>query len=1010
MGFFNRRGRRTLEDIARSQEDMQAVQRRFQQEVRNQLNNHEKRISELENQIIEYKNTINGLNLDLRSLRRDKSEDAEKERKKIEMKKHIEEMRKEELEREKAEEERRIKLSEQEMKEAKEEIKKLLEQVKSAIATNDSYTIEKLEKKYDKNILVFKARVGDKVYREKTIKQVKAVALIIFALGEFYFKERKFDKALKCFQEAENFSYEKNDLFYRRMIKTCCETGSFEEALKYIENYNDESVAIENLLKLEIYIAIKDNANIEKIIKEQSQILKKESDKNLHIEFITLIEKYLEQSDSKEAVTILFFEWLYLKNFGKIKENLDKYDFPDKEFFEGLILIREKNDEGLTLIRKYISSIYGASFYFSRVKENFADEDLEYLNKFLKAEINEESSFIFSQNNLYNKKYEFLSYKIERYLDKKEIELEEIIKDIEALLDEDDRASNYKGNDIFWHTLIKLALYLKQVDNPKYKDIEEKYEYELSQEEIKTLEKSFIDKDEISIDIEEEYTLGKLKNEISLYKDIECKNKSTSENKVLVEIVETMNSKIMQEKKTNLLKDQENSKESKHILKIDNFSVTQDKICIITEDYDKLYEEASEEYLTLTFAEKIDRALNMVEAFIELEEKELFMLKLNIDNLVIKDENYKFRFLSYTETLENGSLSSSKSAIAKKSNKYRAPQVTLKDKNKKSNIYILGLLLYDIFYNQDILTGIINPEISLLESGTTNSNLNKLKMKQERINSAFFEERPIDRLQVSYVDSSRFYGDNEENNTVMIQKVVENPFIPKELTNLLQEILSFATNRRPKLEDIYERLQNISEERSFIPSIISKDKLEELIKSLGSKIRYVKIREKEYKDIYKETIYNDQLEANIVIGIDNERELELSDIGNKFAVAIVTEEIKEKEKIMSIAETKKTEKIKSKSEQILDKLKSKSEQILEKLEKYTVKELAQKLDTDEENAEIFKFLAEGEARNFKSGGVINFDSDIVGILEKIPVIPEKSKKEIAKNNAEEFIKVMEKII
>ena len=148
-----------------------------------------------------------------------------------------------------------------------------------------------------------------------------------------------------------------------------------------------------------------------------------------------------------------------------------------------------------------------------------------------------------------------------------------------------------------------------------------------------------------------------------------------------------------------------------------------------TEDYKELYEEFKSKYTVMSYEEKLKEAGKLIEAFKKLEAEKIFFNRFNPDNLVISDGKYKFRFLNYIKTNSNGSLSSTNSSLSKKSSLYQSPEYIEKNIGKESNIYILGLMLYEIFYGYHIITGIIDSSLSL--------------ENKEKVREAFYFEKDI---------------------------------------------------------------------------------------------------------------------------------------------------------------------------------------------------------------------------------------------------------------------------
>ena len=306
-----------------------------------------------------------------------------------------------------------------------------------------------------------------------------------------------------------------------------------------------------------------------------------------------------------------------------------------------------------------------------------------------------------------------------------------------------------------------------------------------------------------------------------------------------------------------------------------------------------MYEEFKDKYTVMTYEDKLKESCKLIEAFKKLEKEGIVFNRLNPDNLVIGDENYKFRFLNYIKTNSNGSLSSTNSILNKKSNFYQSPEYIEKNIGKESNIYILGLILHEVFYGYHVIMGIVDSNLSL-----------EIK---EKIKDAFYLEKDIDKSIVKNISSERLYGENREKNTVKIRKIQQVYYVPKLISNLIEEILSSTKSARPSLEEISERLEDIADDTQnytgYIPNNFKKEDLIKIINLLKENINRITVRDENLQKIISEAECDKDAPALIVLEMNDNKVFEISEIGElynfverkqKEELNVSKEEIKEK--------------------------------------------------------------------------------------------------------------------
>ncbi|MGK4198690.1 hypothetical protein [Fusobacterium sp. HC1336] len=992
MGNWNPFGRRRTDELRQAQREEAEINAQFRREVNRTIKRHEEEMSQILGELEDQKKIIRNLTNQIRSLKRDQSSEAKRN-----MEKYQQDLEIAERERKRKEEEKNIKenekeLSEAEYREAKKYVAQVKEKIESAIEEKNEVRLENEEKKLKELLLIFKKRFKDQEYKDESFKKLKLVSEILFNVADYYFDSRKYKKALEFFLETEEFSYNKKYLLFDRIVRCNYEIGKYEEAWEYLNKLsekniesNDKDIINAELLRLEIYIKLDKYQEARESIFKLKDILVELNDKsNLKI-YAKYLTDYLKEKKEEDITSLLFFSLLYLRDFKTIENLIKNFEFTEKKFFEGVVLLRGNNKEaGFALIKNYLDTIYGSSFYFSNIQSNFKIEDLNYLNNFINLDIKNINSgnYIIDKNDLMNKKYEFLGYKIEFLFKQKIIDFNKVLEEINNLFNQDKRDKKFKGNNIFWVNIFKIVEYLKNTDNILAKDFEKIIYFHLEEDTIKAIKLGI--EDPIEIDIENEYKILEEKSKNSFYKERVCENNLTKKKKVFIEYFEPMSISGNLNRRMALTNDKLLGEKSDCFLKIDNFSVEDSTVKIIMDNYDATYEDVVGDYYNLTFDEKIEKAFNILNVFKELAKEGKIVPKLNIDNLVIKDNEYKFRLLNFTKSLEGGSLNSTKSTLNKKSSRYKSPEITIKQQSLESNIFVLGLLFYDIFYGEDILKGVIDPSLS--------------KKEVMEVQDAFYEGLSIKKSLVFNNKSERFYSENLEKKTVKLRKVLEKYYVPQDITNLLEELLSSDKLLRPTLKEIEEKLEevkiNTKNFNGFIPNNFLKKDLEKFVKSIFKNIEKFVVREEKLKEIYSNTILDENAPALMVITLKDGKNLEISDLGKIYTVLLVEEEdiLEKNSKKISF------EDIKQKLEEILDKD--------EKIESF-----AKNNNAEIENAQYFLYYINERLESFKNKGILELTNEDLNLFLNIPTISKNDAKKIIKeNNIDELLRVLNEVV
>lgn len=875
---YSGRNRQLEDEMYRNQEEQRRINEKFRQETLKRQEEARQVQEKFNEEINRLSEEIRLLRVENRNLRN--SQDAEMKRRKIDndLAMQVKKNQIEEIQREKEEKESLTVMSEREYQEAKKRVEIIKKQLGEYLRKKNMTAIERLEEKLKKDLLIFKKEYSEgKKNLDKEALQVKEM---IYEIGNFYYQNENYEKAIYYFVEYQGFianNHKKNIL--KKLIHSAYECGRYEELKSYLENYQEENKTEEYLVKFQSYLKIKDLESVKVYIEKlEEQFLEKNNTilKLYWEKYISLLENYCLEYPEEKYIRYLYFLLLHEKHIFKIECLLKEFPvISDTEFFEGIVALKKKDSTlAKEKIKNYLGTIHGDLYYLDIVKDDIKKEDIGVLERYLSYDLQEIVSefYCIESSFLLKKKYEFLVAKLKLFMQEKQGNIESYIENIQKLLEEDPRPIKEKGNNVLWIQLLEMQEYFEKISSPVSYKISEVINKHLEEDEIEKLKEGL---GEIpDIDIANEYIIGDIKNELSYYKDMQCENRSTGDSKIYIEIIETMNKNRRLEKKLALQEDQKLSKRNEYFLKINNFCIEDNKIQIITEDYDSLYEEHKNQFFTMTFSQKIQEAYKLISLFQELEKEKLYFNKLNIDNLVIQNEKYCLRFIHYTNTNSNGSLSSSYSAVAKKSNSYKSPENVKSTIGMESNIYILGFLFHDIFYGYHILTGLIKENMSLLE--------------QDKVRNAFATGEEIERNLVNHNPKERLKIKSPEKDTVELRRTLEKYYVPKSITSLIERMTSPEKSARESLEEIKQNLQDIEvdceEYDGYIPNYFIKRDLKEVLKKMAKDIRTVTIREESLHYISSKTKFDENADALIVLDMEDGNTYQVSESGDYYVL------------------------------------------------------------------------------------------------------------------------------
>lgn len=861
MGIFggrSRRNRSEYDELRRNQEEQAKLNADFRRIVKENEELRKREIEELGNEIM-------NLRAELRSLRRDKTKtDIEKAQARAAIEKQRSELEKEAKKREEEK-----KLSEKERKQAKEYIEKAKIQLREAMKSKDTVAVEKIEKKLRENIIIFKAQ-----YKEKpNIKELKFAGEMIYLMGEYYYRNKEYAKALSYYLECENFKIEKSNLNYR-IIDSAYKCGRYDDVEKYLEVYseNDSDKKIDEwILKSRVYINIDKKEKVEEnLLNVEKMILTKIFENKVSKEEMTLylesLKKYIYQYSITEDKILnkLFFGYLYLKKLREIEKLLEDFkEYENSEYFYGLIALKENNlDAAKKIIKKYYGYVFGGICISSFDRNNLDKEDIKEIDRILKIPYEEEKllPYLIGEETYRSKLYDLLEAKLTYVFNNDRKGLSNIKNEIISVLETENVGSGEeKGNKILWKKFKEVLDYLKQIEDPLYEEYLDIFIKNTNEETRGVIDKIT---DEIKVDIEDEYNILEKRDNSSTYEEFYCENIHNKKRSNYIEFIETMSKKRRGIKEAAIVEEKMYGENNSSFIKIENFNLDENKIKVVTEDYDKLYSEIRDEICVLNTKERFDEVFELIVAFKNLEKEGVYIRNLSEDNLVKKGNIYKFRFLNYMKTLNSNSLSSTNSVYKNKTEKYNTPD---NEEGSKSNIYILGELLFDIFYGYHILDGVV-PEFS-------KGNLIKIKTK-------FHLEDYLDIALLSHLPKEKLYMVNGDK--AKIKKLDTVCYVPKEIMEILNKMLSASTFERPTIEEVenyFEEIENqVLEYNNFIPRVVEKENLKKLLEKNSKDIKKIYTKNKKFK--FEGVKYFKDLISEIILKMKNGDEFYINDLKN----------------------------------------------------------------------------------------------------------------------------------
>lgn len=920
MDWFSNRYERDTEELRRQRREMESISRdvntlkrnnealqsairekdemnrRFQEEIRRRDRAREEQIYRQNQMAMKNQEAQEEIKNELRKIRKRKDEEAKREkdelkRKQQQLKEERKKIDEEEFAKNKKNEEFSFFINkvEQKIKQYKRTIKELIGE------DSNRNKINSLLSDIDSDVVAYQNIITQKSNIDSNIlfNLHDVICYGYEKIADFFFEIKEYNESVELYKKVEQFDSrnKRSKLFNFKIGRTFFYNSQYSESIKYFNkfkenanrnNFNNVKQDI-NIICFEAYLKIEDSENagncLEEIINNIDEY------KSRIFDFLELYFEYIQYKPSeKDFVKYFSYNIALTKSNSDLKEKLDSVKFKHKPFYEAYYEYRLFNyNESLHILENLRGSNALIDLFYYKVlsKAEKTIDSLENINNILPSlknllpgkKYNERSKFLKDNGNLlyldcstsknFMDFYEnLMSLKLKYYLNNSDYEnLMISAKELKQVLFDYDYApalqikiifselysffnNNNSENSEWLYDFLKQSTTDKELENllnRKYKDeksFDEKYQF--FNEKIDFIENPF-------------YFTIKAVNKIS---DSKCfvletyRENLSKENKVKREAA-LYKEKILGEKYNNFVT-------------IFDYEIGEE----VTKVAYPKFKTSLTNYLKekiLSDEEKSKLAKGVLDIFKNLEKESIILSSLNPDKIVLDYNNTPIlRDTFFDESFKSESQSSMASSRISSSNRYKVPDEK-SDRSFKSNTYLLGLLLYEIFYEEYIFGDI--------KDFATITRLHK--------------EALVSRDQVTSL-RERWIVEREDGTNVRVEKVNESndDNISLEYKSILKKMLSVDINKRPSLNQIASSIRSFENdpqkeiERTSIinQEIMSKKKLKENISNM--KITSIIVKNQSFLNELIET-------DNIEITHDNTINFDIKIIGNSKILGIV---------------------------------------------------------------------------------------------------------------------------
>ena len=790
------------------------AEKKFREEMKKREEERKKERQRIEEQLQENQAEQKRLKKEIRKKKKKKDERNKREAKR--MKEKLQQLRneKKEKEKEKKQKEEKRELAQEELANAKQEINKYKQLFKELIAKDDVATINDELENLEKYTIMLKDFYAEgNLDRVVFIKTIEVIINIYEDLGDMFYEQGLAQQAVQMYEKVidlkVNGGY--NTRFKFKYGRALYEVGRYNDALQQLDDFDvteirkkNERRAVEyelDKLYFNIYLSLGETVKIEKYV--DKLVSKYIEDKVKLKSVLDLLEKYIKYAHAEEEM-ITYFS--LLSRYKKRSNLIDKLndavydDFEYKSFYQGLQYYRDNQlKQAVKKFAEYKENDFAKIYYYRAkfLQEGLAEEELaavdhllQKLEKLLDGDKVEQREDFYEQNqrivyvdcantNHYFRLYLKLALTKLDYLftNGNYDEFFAVLKRINDNYFQLDftvsnnckrklaqyynffnkQSSSEKADYIYQilkthSTKIELEGYLNQDHdfNKQITDI-----YEISDQQVEFIESPF-------------------------YRGYYVTNQASNKQHIMVETyVENLKLSQVEAKQEAINRERILGEEYDKFANIYQYSIEDGITRIIYSDFKnslQRYMEQNPEFSTETIEKKKKLALDLIEIFTVLSKEEIILGSLHPDRLMIdQDDNLILRDTFFHKTFKSESSSSIQSEKTFKTNKYKVADKR-KDRDDKSNYYLLALLLYELFYGEYIFAGV--KDYMTIRHLHTNRKVNKK-------HAASLKERWIKTDDSTNVRVDKVKIKTEDNN------------IPVELQKMLQQLLHANKAKRP---------------------------------------------------------------------------------------------------------------------------------------------------------------------------------------------------------------------
>ena len=853
-----------------------------------------------------------------------KSEDEQERIKAEEYKKRIKELNNENKEKEKeiSETEQQLELDKNQIKKFEKIFKTGKNMLLDLINANDFETLDKEIKNFENEITSLQEILIRKNINSIEFHQYIDFILLIYKnLGDLFFEKKIYERTTEMYEKLTKLDYQKKYKqvdFNFRYGKSLYEIGKFQDAIEKLNRIDItkfDSKLGKNDIKYEYYSILFDIAltqEDDKKIEKYSKIIIENysTDKSKLNSILKLLKDYIQYNPTEENITLymsLVYKYKSTKNLAKELEDEIYNDYKYKEFYTGLKLSKElKLDKAKEKLRGYNNNDFIKIILWEILNEKDESENINVeelnvlrnkLESLLEAKKNKERINFYNENNklIYLDTSNVDDY-FKLYLKVKIIEIDIAFKNNEykEIFDKfsnlEKYFENYPINDKIKRKIVYYYHFFKKQNEgeitTKLHNLLKKYSTELELEIYEKEDYSFNKK----VDELYELTYQKI-NFINspFYRGYIAKNNIDHKNYTLIETYrENLNKDKKQRKEVAINKEITLGEKSNFISKVYNYSIDDGVTQVIYPSYKsnlKEYIKNNDETNSENKDMKISIALEIISIFEELEKNNIILSYLNPELIMINEENHlELRSIFLDNSFKSESTTSVGSQKVYLENKYGVPD-EMKDRNEKSNYYLAGLLIYELFWGEYLFYGV--------EDSATITKLHKEKkvfknevysLKDRWVHS---EKDLLTRVEKINIEKKKEDGNNER--------------FPISFLKEMKKILNINIDERPNsLEKIKKEIRNIKKIELNIDTskyLIKKDliiflkKLEKIEISIKNKIVFESIFGENIEIDKKDYSYNGYADMKIK---SSNKIFELKKIGRRYKISQKKDIIREK--------------------------------------------------------------------------------------------------------------------